>query len=58
MTLKDVKTGQTVTVQKINGEGAIKKRIMEGWMPKNVSTQQILTNKNPLSWKEQEEMIV
>ncbi|MBQ4496883.1 MAG: ferrous iron transport protein A [Spirochaetaceae bacterium] len=29
MTLKDVKTGQTVTVQKINGEGAIKKRIMD-----------------------------
>ena len=29
MTLKDVKTGQTVTVQKINGEGAIEKRIMD-----------------------------
>ena len=29
MTLKEVKTGQTVTVQKINGEGAIKKRIMD-----------------------------
>ena len=29
MTLRDVKTGQTVTVQKINGEGAIKKRIMD-----------------------------
>ena len=36
----------------------LKKRIMEGWMPKNVSTQQILTNKIPLSWKEQEETIV
>jgi hypothetical protein len=34
----------------------LKKRIMEGWMPKNVSTQQILTNKIPLSWKEQEEI--
>ena len=29
MTLRDVKTGQTVTVQKITGEGAIKKRIMD-----------------------------
>ena len=29
MTLRDVKTGQTVTVQKISGEGAIKKRIMD-----------------------------
>ena len=29
MTLRDVKTGQTVTVQKINGEGAVKRRIMD-----------------------------
>ena len=29
MTLRDVKTGQTVTVQKITGECAIKKRIMD-----------------------------
>ncbi len=29
MTLKEVKTGQTVTVQKINGEGALKRRIMD-----------------------------
>ena len=36
----------------------LKKRIMEGWMPKNVSTQQILTTKIPLLWKEQEEMII
>ncbi len=33
----------------------LKKRIMEGWMPKNVSTQKILTSKIPLSWREQEE---
>ena len=29
MTLKDVKVGQTVTVQKISGTGAIKRRIMD-----------------------------
>ncbi|MBP5180107.1 MAG: ferrous iron transport protein A [Clostridiales bacterium] len=28
-TLKDVKIGQTVIVKKINGEGAIKRRIMD-----------------------------
>ncbi len=33
----------------------LKNRIMEGWMPKNVSTQKILTSKIPLSWREQEE---
>lgn len=27
--LKDVKTGETVTVQKIEGEGAYKRRIMD-----------------------------
>lgn len=29
MTLKDVKIGQTVTVSKLNGEGAVKRRIMD-----------------------------
>lgn len=29
MTLKDAKIGQTVTVQKITGAGAIKRRIMD-----------------------------
>ncbi len=29
MTLKDVKKGQTVTVLKLNGEGAVKRRIMD-----------------------------
>lgn len=29
MTLKDVKTGQTVTVEKLTGEGAVKRRIMD-----------------------------
>ncbi|MDE6035629.1 MAG: ferrous iron transport protein A [Ruminococcus sp.] len=29
MTLKDVKVGQTVTVQKLTGVGAIKRRIMD-----------------------------
>ncbi len=28
-TLKEVKCGQTVTVAKINGEGAVKRRIMD-----------------------------
>ncbi|MBP5588136.1 MAG: ferrous iron transport protein A [Treponema sp.] len=29
MTLKETKTGQTVTVEKLNGEGAVKRRIMD-----------------------------
>lgn len=29
MTLKEAKIGQTVTVKKLNGEGAIKRRIMD-----------------------------
>ena len=36
MTLREVKTGQTVTVQKISGEGAIKKRIMDMGITKDV----------------------
>ena len=28
-TLKDAKIGQTVTVKKLNGEGAVKRRIMD-----------------------------
>lgn len=36
MTLRDVKTGQIVTVQKINGEGAVKRRIMEMGITKGV----------------------
>ena len=29
MTLRDAKIGQTVTVKKLNGEGAVKRRIMD-----------------------------
>ena len=29
MTLKDVKVGQTVTVVRLNGEGPVKRRIMD-----------------------------
>ncbi len=29
MTLKDAKIGQTVKVKKLNGEGAVKRRIMD-----------------------------
>jgi ferrous iron transport protein A len=29
MTLKDTKIGDTVTVKKLNGEGAVKRRIMD-----------------------------
>ncbi len=29
MTLREVKTGQTVVVKKLNGEGAVKRRIMD-----------------------------
>ena len=36
MTLKDVKTGQTVTVEKLNGEGAVKRRIMDMGITKGV----------------------
>lgn len=36
MTLKEVKTGQTVVVEKLNGEGAIKRRIMDMGITKGV----------------------
>ena len=36
MTLRDVKTGQTVTVEQLNGEGAIKRRIMDMGITKGV----------------------
>ncbi len=36
MTLKEVKTGQTVTVKKLNGEGAVKRRIMDMGITKGV----------------------
>ncbi len=34
-TLKEVKIGETVTVKKINGEGAVKRRIMDMGITKN-----------------------
>lgn len=37
MTLKDAKIGQTVTVKKVNGEGALKRRIMDMGITKGVS---------------------
>ena len=36
MTLRDAKIGQTVTVKKINGEGAVKRRIMDMGVTKGV----------------------
>lgn len=36
MTLRDVKTGQTVTVEKLTGEGAVKRRIMDMGITKGV----------------------
>lgn len=36
-TLKDVKIGQTVTVVKLHGEGAVKRRIMDMGITKNTS---------------------
>ena len=36
MTLKDAKIGQTVTVTKITGEGAVKRRIMDMGITKDV----------------------
>ena len=37
MTLKEAKIGSTVTVKKINGEGALKRRIMDMGITKGVS---------------------
>ena len=37
MTLKEAKSGSTVTVKKINGEGALKRRIMDMGITKGVS---------------------
>ena len=36
MTLKEAKTGQTVKVVKLNGEGAVKRRIMDMGITKGV----------------------
>ena len=36
MTLRDVKTGQTVKVEKLNGEGAVKRRITDMDITKGV----------------------
>ena len=36
MTLKDVKVGKTVKVKKLNGEGPIKRRIMDMGITKGV----------------------
>ena len=36
-TLKDAKCGETVTVVKLHGEGAVKRRIMDMGITKNTS---------------------
>jgi len=36
MTLKEVKTGQTVKVAKLNGEGPVKRRIMDMGITKGI----------------------
>ena len=36
-TLKDVKVGETVTVEKLHGEGAIRRRIMDMGVTKGVA---------------------
>ncbi len=36
-TLKDIKVGKTVTVTKLNGEGALKRRIMDMGITKGTS---------------------
>ena len=36
MTLRDVKVGQTATITKIGGEGAVKRRIMDMGITKGV----------------------
>lgn len=35
-TLKDVKVGETVTVKKLHGEGAVKRRVMDMGLTKGV----------------------
>lgn len=37
MTLREVKIGETVTVKKVNGQGATKRRIMDMGITKGVS---------------------
>lgn len=37
MTLRDAKIGETVTVKKVNGQGATKRRIMDMGITKGVS---------------------
>ena len=37
-TLKDARVGQTVTVVKLHGEGAVRRRIMDMGITKNVET--------------------
>lgn len=37
MTLKEAKIGQTVTVKKLHGEGAVKRRIMDMGITKGVT---------------------
>ncbi len=37
MTLKEISCGQTVTVRKLEGEGAVKRRIMDMGLTKGVS---------------------
>ena len=37
MTLKDVKVGQTVTVVKLNGEGAVKRRLIDMGLTKKTA---------------------
>lgn len=39
MTLKEVKTGQTVTVKKVSGTGAVKRRIMDMGVTKGTEIQ-------------------
>ena len=36
-TLKDVKVGETATVARLHGEGAVKRRIMDMGIPKGVA---------------------
>ena len=33
-TLRDVKIGQTAVIKRLHGEGALKRRIMDMWLPK------------------------
>ena len=48
MTLKEVSIGQTVTVKKLSGQGATKRRIMDMGITKGVTVQKVAPLGDPI----------